>query len=145
MPEIESVTAAGGLVYRSLNKGQQVLLIFRNGVWDLPKGKLEDETIQECAVREVAEEVGSSSLPTIERPLTKTYHEYEQRGIRYGKTTFWFSMKFLEAKDHFNPQTEEGIEEVKWVSLAEAQQKVGYENLVEVLKSFELLYADSLS
>ena len=32
------IQAAGGLVYNSKN---QLLMIFRNGKWDLPKGKLE--------------------------------------------------------------------------------------------------------
>ena len=38
----------------------RLLLIFRNGRWDLPKGKLEPgEQIEECAVREVSEECAS--------------------------------------------------------------------------------------
>lgn len=141
MPGIKHVAAAGGLVYRMLNGQPQVLLILRNGVWDLPKGKLEDETIQECAVREVAEEVGSEDLPAIEHVLAETYHEYERGGIIFGKTTHWFSMKFPDTvTDDFDPQTEEGIEKVKWVPLSEAKKMVGYENLVEALKSFELFY-----
>lgn len=138
MSDIQPVTAAGGLVYRSLNSRPQVLLIFRKGVWDLPKGKLEDETIRDCAVREVAEEVGAANLPTIEQPLTETYHEYEKEGIQYGKTTYWFSMQLPEMmNDDFNPQTEEGIEEVKWVPLSEAKAIVDYDNLLKVLKAFE--------
>ncbi len=140
MSDITPITAAGGLVYKSQKKNQpQVLLIFRNGVWDLPKGKMEDETVQECAVREVAEEIGSSEFPIIKQKLTETYHEYEQEGVRYGKTTYWFSMQFQEIDDSFNPQTEEGIEKVKWVPLTKAKELVGYENLVGVLKSFERL------
>src|SRR5436190_23606499 len=45
------VEAAGGLVY---NENGDVLMIFRKGKWDLPKGKLDDgEDIASCAVREV--------------------------------------------------------------------------------------------
>ncbi|MFR3489815.1 MAG: NUDIX domain-containing protein, partial [Alistipes ihumii] len=44
MPLIE---AGGGLVS---DAGGRVLMIFRNGRWDLPKGKLEPgERIEECA------------------------------------------------------------------------------------------------
>ena len=47
------IQAAGGLVK---NKNEEILMIFRRGKWDLPKGKLdENETIKECAKREVEE------------------------------------------------------------------------------------------
>ena len=56
------VKAAGGLV---INKSGEVLLIFRRGKWDLPKGKLDDnESLVECAVREVQEETGLKNLET---------------------------------------------------------------------------------
>ena len=48
--------AGGGLVY---NKKNQVLFIFRNGKWDLPKGGIEKgEKIAYTAIREVEEETG---------------------------------------------------------------------------------------
>ena len=54
------IEAAGGLVY---NAKDQLLMIFRNGKWDLPKGKLEvGENIEQCAMREVEEECGISGL-----------------------------------------------------------------------------------
>ena len=50
----KSIHAAGGLV-RNI-KGQY-LFIFRNGKWDLPKGKIEKgEGIKSAAIREVEEE-----------------------------------------------------------------------------------------
>ncbi len=52
--------AAGGLVY---NKKNEVLFIFRNGKWDLPKGGLEKgETNEIAAIREVKEETGIDNL-----------------------------------------------------------------------------------
>ena len=54
------IEAAGGLVY---NNECQLLMIFRNNKWDLPKGKLEqNENTKECAIREVEEECGISGL-----------------------------------------------------------------------------------
>jgi 8-oxo-dGTP pyrophosphatase MutT (NUDIX family) len=143
MAIVEPVTAAGGVVFKPVdNADPSVLLIFRRGVWDLPKGKLEEgETVKECSVREVAEEVGVSVLPEIVFQLPETYHEYEQGGIHYGKTTHWFGMRFPDiAKLIFTPQTEEGIEKVSWIALEKAKKLVGYENLSEVLGMFEQNY-----
>jgi len=142
MAKTKPVTAAGGVVYKNETNHPKVLLIFRRGVWDLPKGKLEDgETIRECAVREVAEEVGIEKHPEITHTLDDTYHEYDQGGVHYGKTTHWFAMRLTtDPVSGFKPQKQEGIEEVEWVSLQEAKTRVGYENLFDVLTSFERLH-----
>lgn len=133
---IEPVTAAGGLVYRQSGGHWDVLLIYRNGMWDLPKGMLEqDESIRECARREVAEETGISP-PEIKRKLTITKHTYSRDGKRYRKTTHWFSMT-ANRRQSFSPQVEEGIEKVCWVELKEAEQKLGYENLIEVIRALK--------
>lgn len=147
MDIVEPVTAAGGVVFkRADNADPTILLIFRRGVWDLPKGKLEEgETVKECSVREVSEEVGVSVLPKIVFQLPETYHEYEQDGVHYGKTTHWFGMQFPEdVKVNFTPQTEEDIEKVRWISLEKAKKMVGYENLSDVLKTFEQKYQQQM-
>ncbi len=44
-----SVEAAGGLV---LNEKGEVLMIFRRGSWDLPKGKIDpNESVETAAIR----------------------------------------------------------------------------------------------
>ena len=49
------IEAAGGVV----EKGNLNLLIYRQGRWDLPKGKLDKgERKRDCAIREVEEETG---------------------------------------------------------------------------------------
>lgn len=130
------VTAAGGVVHRRGKNGPDVLLIYRNSVWDLPKGKLEEgETIEKCARREVAEELGIP-LPQIEKELVQTVHTYRRNGNNYEKTTYWFKMKTGVRQD-FTPQTKEGIDRVEWMPLDYAKQKVGYANLKKVLAAFE--------
>ena len=110
------VEAAGGLVK---NQNGDWLFIYRNGIWDLPKGKLEKgESIEECAVREVAEECGIEE-PTITRKLTTTYHTYTLKGERILKPTYWYVMKSADTSKLI-PQTEEGITEVKWVATKDA-------------------------
>lgn len=137
--ETEPVTAAGGVVYyQDEDDTLQVILIYRRGVWDLPKGKLDEgETIKECAVREVAEEIGLPTYPEISFDLTKTYHEYEEDKVRFGKTTHWFGIELQSLPEQgLRPQTEEDIKKIRWATLPKAKELVGYSNLVEVLNSF---------
>ena len=55
LPVFTQIPAAGGVVIRN----EKILFIFRNGKWDLPKGKIDNgETAKEAAIREVAEECG---------------------------------------------------------------------------------------
>ena len=139
--KIKPVKAAGGVVYRLAEPSgvPEVLLIKRNGVWDIPKGKLEKgETIEMCAVREVAEETGCT-LPVLISEVSLTYHEYEMKGKFWGKNTWWYAM-ILPKETQFIPQEKEGIEEIEWVSLTEAYDRVGYTNLVKVLTGFKCWY-----
>ena len=132
------ITAAGGVVFKIIPGSQepQVLLIFRNGYWDLPKGKLEKgESVPQCAVREVAEETGSE-LPILITDLGTTYHEYEEKGKQWGKTTYWYTMVY--AKEQvLSPQNEEGIQKLEWIALSKAYEMVGFDNLRQVLACFK--------
>lgn len=111
------IEAAGGVVK---NSEGQILMIFRLGKWDLPKGKLEEkESIEAAAVREVNEECGISGLKVIRR-LTDTYHTYEMKGEPILKRTYWFEM-ITDDKSELAPQTEEDIHEAVWVSPKQAK------------------------
>jgi 8-oxo-dGTP pyrophosphatase MutT (NUDIX family) len=109
----------------------EVLLIFRRGAWDLPKGKLDPgETPEAGALREVAEEVGVG-LETLRllRPLGVTVHGYPhpKRPTYAVKTTHWFAMATDAAG--FRPQAEEDIEAVAWAPWAAAGARLGFESL----------------
>jgi hypothetical protein len=59
--------AGGGFVH---NKKGEVLFIFRNGKWDLPKGGIEKgEEIEDTAMREVEEETGVNQLRVTKKRL----------------------------------------------------------------------------
>ena len=105
------VKAAGGFV---LNENKEVLMMFRRGKWDLPKGKMDKkETFEECAIRETEEETGLKNI-TLISPLITTYHTYHE-GTRYIlKETKWFRMK-VNGKQNLIPQAEEQITKLEWV------------------------------
>ncbi len=109
--KLPNVVAGGGKVYN--DKGQ-ILFIYRNDKWDLPKGKTEKkETIEETAVREVAEETGVTKLKIV-KPLPITYHIFKRNGKAKLKITYWYEMH-SSFKGELYPQLNEGITEVKWV------------------------------
>ena len=107
------ITAAGGKV---INNKSEILFIYRNKKWDLPKGKAEkNEIISETALREVEEETGIKNLSII-KPLEKTYHIFKRGGKNYLKTTYWFEMK-SDYNGKFKPQKKEGITRVEWIAV----------------------------
>ncbi len=122
---VKQIIAGGGYVLRKKKKNIDVLMIYRKGTWDLPKGKLDPgESIEECAMREVREEVGIRKL-SLGNSLGTTVHGYERKGYYWVKTTYWYVMKTPE--EQFKPQLEEKIEEVRWMPWDEAVEKIGYE------------------
>ncbi len=126
------IMAGGGLVQ---NEKNEVLLIFRRGKWDLPKGKLDKgESIEDCAIREVQEETGLLNI-SLEGPLMTTYHTYHE-GSRYIlKESHWYRMKAM-GDEKLIPQTEEDILEIKWVKPRDLKQyySESFPSVVDVLK-----------
>lgn len=112
--------AAGGLV---MTPDQQLLLIERHGLWDLPKGKLEKgETIEEGAWREVAEECGIDQH-TIKEVLSPTYHIFKRRKKWRFKPTYWYWME-IDAPVPLTPQGEESITQAIWMPLSELRENM---------------------
>ena len=124
------IKAAGGVV---MNAQEEVLMIYRRGKWDFPKGKVEEgETIEEAALREVSEETGLQRL-SITKPLPDTFHTYKLGGKWVGKTTAWYLMK-ADASESLVPQTEEDIDEARWVKFSDVAGLLrdSYPNLREL-------------
>lgn len=130
------VEAAGGVVG---NSHTEVLLIHRRGIWDLPKGKIDQgESVEAAALREVKEETGLRQV-TIEKQLLTTYHTYHAFGKFILKPTHWFSM-IAQDPENLMPQTEEDITEVRWVKKNElsAYLPFTFASIRDVLKSIPL-------
>ncbi|WP_035558641.1 NUDIX hydrolase [Hymenobacter sp. IS2118] len=124
--------AGGGLVV----KDDQVLMIYRLGKWDLPKGKLKsDEDTAVGALREVEEET-NIKLELGEK-LPSTWHSYAYKGNKMLKKTDWYLMKSLD-DSLMKPQTEEYIEEVRWMSPQEALSKLedSYASIALVVRHY---------
>ena len=119
--------AGGGLVY---NKNGDVLFIFRNGKWDLPKGGTEKgEDIEQTSMREVEEETGVNGLKIIKK-LQKTYHIFKRNGVYKLKITHWFEMQ-TDFDGIPEGQIDEGIDKVEWKNPTQIQEalKNSYENI----------------
>ncbi|MDP2676510.1 MAG: NUDIX domain-containing protein [bacterium] len=113
LPEIK---AAGGLVY---NDRFHILLIFKRGKWDLPKGRLEPRAnAMETALREISEETGLDKAKLSPKgKLPQTFHTTRHEKIKYLKKTSWYLVHYRGDDSAVVPQFREGIIECRWVHL----------------------------
>jgi len=126
------VKAAGGLVVHE----NKILLIKRKGKWDLPKGKLDkNETLENCAVREVCEETGIKDI-SIVKSLIITYHTYTHKK-EILKEVHWYLMT-CSNDEGMQPQSEEDITEIKWEEMEEVRVKLetSFGTLMEVMNAY---------
>lgn len=131
------ISAGGGVVH---NEDGDILMIYRRGKWDLPKGKLDDgESIEACAVREVQEETGLHKL-NLGNKIADTFHIYSENKKDIIKTTVWFNMN-VSGTPALTPQAEENIAEAKWVPVAQLPEylKYSYQGIKDVLAQAKLL------
>ena len=97
-----------------LNHKNEILLIFRKGKWDLPKGKVSKKgKLLSVAINESIEETGlkKKNLKLI-KPLSKS-SSVKKDGIILD---YWFLLEYEGKKLELKPQTEEGITDHRWVS-----------------------------
>ena len=130
----KTLIAGGGLVQNS--KGE-LLVIFRRGKWDLPKGKLDPgETIEACAVREVTEETGVTHiLPGKFLGITRHFYFDKYLNEEVIKESHWFAMQ-ADENQPLVPQTEEDITDIRWVAGPELEKCLenSYPAIVEIIR-----------
>ena len=132
--KFDLVIASGGIIQNNLNES---LFIYRNGYWDLPKGKVEkNEKLVYAAKREIFEECGLKNLE-YNSFIAKTHHIYFENGQGKLKETNWFSFYSYDSQV-LKPQFEEGITEIKWVQKKYLQFYLNksYRSIEELFKYF---------
>ncbi|MHB8657380.1 MAG: NUDIX hydrolase [Solirubrobacteraceae bacterium] len=117
--------SAGGVVVR----GDEVVVIVPvkrdargQRVLGLPKGHLDgDESPEEAATREVAEETGLQA--ELVEPLGEIRYSYERAGRTCGKRVAYFLFEFRSGSlaDH-----DHEIEDARWMPLVEAVKALSY-------------------
>lgn len=111
--QFKIIHAGGGLVI----KDGKILMIYRLGRWDLPKGKIKKTEPKEVgALREVEEECNIRA--EIIDKLTSTWHSYAFKGTKILKKTTYYVMRCLD-DSNMHPQVEEYIEEVRYMTVDE--------------------------
>lgn len=131
LKKLPNVIAGGGKVY---NEKGEILFIYRNDKWDLPKGKVDrKETLEAAALREVEEETGVKDLNII-KPLETTYHIFKRNGRHRIKITYWFEMK-TSYNGKLEPEEIEGITKVEWLDAQQTQKALenSYANIKELM------------
>lgn len=129
---LPNVEAGGGKVFN--DKGE-VLFIYRNNKWDLPKGRIDGkETFEEGAIREVEEETGVKGLK-VTKPLSTTYHIFKRNGKHKIKITYWFEMT-TSYDGPLIPEEKEGITKVDWLNESEISKAIenSYANIRLLVK-----------
>ncbi len=133
------IIAAGGIV---INPKKEILWIYRRGFWDLPKGKLDpNETIEQCAVREVMEETGMQDLVLGALVLTTKHQYYDPYlNAEVEKTTYWYKMTTSTLQNGV-AQVEEDIESIDWVKIEDLAPYLDktYDTIKEVISAFVTL------
>ena len=118
---------AGGVVFRRVGERIEILMIQdRLGRWTIPKGHVEEgESLEQTAVREVAEETGLVHLRLGEK-LDKLHFFYRKEGKLIFMTTYVFLIEALGDTDKVVPENSEGIVDAKWFDQDKALGLIEY-------------------
>ena len=131
IPTDPEVRAAGGLVWRTGGDGRvEVLLVHRPRYddWTMPKGKCDhDESWEDTARRELVEETGFDVELGTELPSV-AYRDHKGRSKLVRYWTMTVRAGTFAANDE--------VDEIAWLSLAEARSRLTYEHDTVVLDAF---------
>ena len=134
-------TSAGGVAFRRTGAEifVAIILVGESERWQLPKGLLEGQTVEEAALREVREEAGIEA-EIIEKIDTIEYWyvgDWDGERVRFHKFVHFFLMKYVsgDVADH-----DHEVAEARWVKIEDAIEMLAFKSEKEVVeKGYELI------
>lgn len=98
--------------------------------WVLPKGTPQpDETTEQVAVREVAEETGV--IGRIVGEVGSVNYWFSRRGVRYNKEVFYYLMEAVNGDVALHDHE---YDDARWFPLAEALERLTYANEADLVR-----------
>lgn len=139
--KIRTAYSAGGVCYRWINDVPEVVLIatLNSTRWGLPKGQPEgDETPEQAARREVAEETGIVS--EVLCSLSSIQYWFRSGATRIHKSVEFFLLRSRGGL--LQPQLSE-VDEVRWVALPDAISMISFPRERAILETVMRLWQDN--
>ena len=116
-----------------VNLGSILLLQYPQGHWDLPKGHVEEDDVDNYATtkRELKEETGITELSFVENFEYRTEYQFKHKGKRRVKQVFWYIATTEEisvslSKEHRN---------YMWLDWEQALEQATHLETKELIKS----------
>jgi 8-oxo-dGTP pyrophosphatase MutT (NUDIX family) len=130
-------TSAGAVVFRNNGKIYYLLLHYKSGHWDFPKGHIENGEDEDKTVkREIEEETGIKDINIIDGFkdwinyfFRKTYEEHKKAPWVFKIVNFYLA----ETKTKQVKLSDEHIG-YKWLNYDDALKQLTYKNAKEILK-----------
>ncbi len=134
------LTSAGGVVYRPVETGHEILLCCRREplLWCLPKGTPNPgEPIRETALREVQEETGHSAKIVGKLGVIRYFFYGGPNHSRLNKQVYHYLMEPTGGDTSLHDHE---FDDVAWVHIDDAMAKMTYTNEAEMVrKAIEVL------
>jgi len=130
----KKIISAGGVIYRIVdNSNIEIYLCYHKKYGlVLPKGKLEkNETILECAKREVDQETGFRLFP--KQDLGQLEYSFDLDGKRVDKVVYFFAFPYISQTQNINTfLKEQNITVGKWVKLDEVTTQTAHNSEAQI-------------
>jgi 8-oxo-dGTP pyrophosphatase MutT (NUDIX family) len=132
--EVVKETTSGGIVFRRHGKNEDVQILLMQDAknrWTIPKGHVEPgEEPRQTAEREIGEETGLKEMK-VHSWLGKVNFRYRRSHTLVLMTMHIYLVQGLGDSDKLHP--EDWLNDIKWLSAAEAIDKIAYEDIGKLI------------